>query len=123
MASTRPRNASVALRPAVRLLERSSELCDLGAVDRGHLWMQQRGRLVGGGELGPQLPHARAAFEFISSRHFRRRNAVHHHLDQLLAPVSMRSISRSAAEKLARCCIRSRFISRVNSSQNSSKSS
>ena len=35
----------------------------------------------------------------------------------------MRSISRSAAEKLARCCIRSRFISRVNSSQNSSKSS
>jgi hypothetical protein len=33
----------------------------------------------------------------------------------------MRSISHSAAERLARCCIRRRFISRVNSWQNSSK--
>ena len=35
----------------------------------------------------------------------------------------MRSISRSADDRLARCSIRSRFISRVNSSQNSSKRS
>ena len=36
---------------------------------------------------------------------------------------SMRSISFSAADRPARCSIRSRFISRVNSSQNSSNKS
>lgn len=73
------------LRPAVRLLERCGELCDLGAVDLGHLWMQQRGRLIGGGEFGLQrLTPSSVRIHLVA--HFGRRNAVHHHLDQLLAP-------------------------------------
>ena len=73
------------LRPAVRLLERSGELCDLGAVDPGHLRMQQRRRLVGGGELGLQLLTPSGVRIHLVA-HFRRRDAVHHHLDQLLPP-------------------------------------
>ena len=85
MASTRPRSASVASRPAVRLLKCCGELCDLGAVDPGHLWMQQRGRLVGGDEFGLQcLTPSGVRIHLVA--HFRRRDAVHHHLDQLLAP-------------------------------------
>jgi hypothetical protein len=43
------------LRPAVSVLKRSGELCDLRAVDTGHLRMQERRRFLGGSELGFQL--------------------------------------------------------------------
>jgi hypothetical protein len=43
------------LRPAVRLLKRLRQICDLCAVDPSHLRMQERGRLLRGSELGFQL--------------------------------------------------------------------
>ena len=91
---------------------------DLLAVQVGHLRVQQRGRLVRGLELRleflpasvEQLDLGFAFITAISSSSIRFRS--------VLIRVLTRSISRFADERLARRSIRSRFISRVNSSQN-----
>lgn len=76
--------------------------------------MEKRRPFVGGVESGFNWSR-RAALAFISSRTSDAATPLMTISISLLRLISMRSISRSAAERLARCSIQSRFISRVNS--------
>src|SRR5690606_29646794 len=62
----------------------AGKLSDLRAVDPGHLRVQERWRLLGGGELRLELfPPGRIRVQLVL--HYRRGDALHHHLDQPLA--------------------------------------
>ena len=122
MASTRPRSDLRGLRTAFRILKGGRQRCDLFAVQSGKVGMQQRHRSVRGSQLRKQRFLARLQLVHLGLE-FRSGEAIFDRVDDLPDTPRTRSSSRSADDRLARYSIRRRFISRVNSSRNSSKRS